>query len=232
MLTVNYINIANIDRHMYHFFKPSVSLVRQEKADQYRFFDDAKRCVFAELLLQYSFFQKIGSLKKIELDYNEFGKPFIRGKESFLYNISHAGNWVVIAYGDIPIGVDIEKICGTEEYLPIEAFTKEERDYINAAHDEDKAKRFTQTWTLKESYVKYIGTGLSTDLDSFSILIDDEIRVKKDSRIQEHLNLDCQLFQTDYYLSICSPNTATKTIMHEINLIDLIDFAHNKEMTK
>jgi len=230
MLTINYVNIANIDHNVYRFFKQSVSQVRQHQADQYRFFDDAKRCVFSEVLLQYSFFQKVGSLKKIELEYNEFGKPFIRGKEDFSYNISHSGKWVVIAYGDMPIGVDIEKICDTEEYMPVEAFTKEERDYINGVEDEDKAKRFTQTWTLKESYVKYIGTGLSTDLNSFSILIEDMIKIKGDSGIEENLKLECQLFQSDYYLSVCSAET--EMMMHEIKLIDLVDFAHNKKMTK
>ena len=227
MLVVNYVSVANIDHDTYQLLKPSVSLERQRKAEQYRFFDDAKRCVFAELLLQYSFFQKIGSLTEIELDYNEFGKPFIRGRENFSYNISHSGKWVVIAYGDMPIGVDIEQICDTEDDMPIEAFTKEERDYINEVENEDKAKRFTQTWTLKESYVKYIGTGLSTDLNSFSILIEDMIKVKGVSGIQEDLKLNCQLFQSDYYLSVCSAEK--EMTMQEIKLIDLVDFAHNKK---
>jgi len=228
MLTINYVDITNIDHSTYYFLKKSVSRDRQQKADQYRFFDDAKRCVFSELLLKYSFFQKVGSLKNVELDYNEFGKPSVRGseKEEFSFNVSHAGNWVVIAYGNVPVGVDIEKICDIEEDMPIEAFTKEEQDYIGKVTDQDRAKRFTQTWTLKESYVKYIGTGLSTDLNSFSILIDDRIKVKGASGIQENLKLDCQLFKSDYYLSTCSVEKEIR--MHEIKVIDLVDFAHNK----
>jgi len=229
MLTINYIDIANIDESIYHFLKKTVSYERQKKAAQFRYFDDAKRCIFAELLLKYSFFEKNGLSQDIELGYNEFGKPFINGSggqnEGFLYNISHSGKWVVIAYGDVPVGVDIEQICDTVEDLPIEAFTEEEKDYIGAVIDEERARRFTQTWTLKESYVKYIGTGLSTDLNSFSILIGDMIKVKGQDGIQENLELGCQLFEADYYLSICS--TQKEWLLNEIKLIDLVDFAHN-----
>lgn len=226
MLTINYINIANIDHEIYHFFKKSVSRPRQQKADQYRFFDDAKRCILSELLLQYSYYQKIGTTPEINIEYNEFGKPFIQGKNNFSFNISHSGKWVVIAYGDVPVGVDIEKVCSKEEQMPIEAFTREERAYINGVVNEDRAKRFTQTWTLKESYVKYIGTGLSTDLNSFSIVIEDTIKVKKRNGVEEKIKLECRLLEADYYLSTCS--SENKISMNEIKLIDLIDFAHNK----
>ena len=33
----------------------------------------------------------------------------------------------------------------------------------------NKTERFSQIWTLKESYIKYLGMGLSKDLNSFSI---------------------------------------------------------------
>ncbi|MCL1989331.1 MAG: 4'-phosphopantetheinyl transferase superfamily protein [Defluviitaleaceae bacterium] len=227
MVVVNYVDITNIDYELYYFFKKLVSKTRQKKADQYRFFDDAKRCVFSDLLLQYSFFQKVGSLNEIEMAYNEFGKPFIPGGKNFLYNISHSGKWVVVAYAEVPVGVDIEKIYTDQENMPIEFFTSEERAYINAAVSDERAERFTQTWTLKESYVKYIGTGLSTNLNSFSILMDDRIKVKKGNGIQEEIRLESQLFQTEYYLSICSVDEEIK--IHEISLIDLIDFAHNKK---
>jgi len=226
MLIVNYVNIANVDYDMYRLLKKSVSRTRQKKADQYYFIDDAKRCIFAELLLQYSFFQKRGSLGEVQIEYNEFGKPFIQGEEGFLYNVSHAGKWVVIAYGDVQVGVDIEKICNEQDDMPINMFAQEERAYINEVMTIDRVKRFTQMWTLKESYVKYLGTGLSTDLNSFSILVDDIIKVKARSGIQENVKLESHLLQQDYYLSTCSAEK--EVTMREIDLIDLIEFAHNK----
>jgi len=228
MLSIKYINIKNIDQDKYERFKRSVSKDRQMKASQYRFIDDAKRCICAELLLLYSWFQKTGSSAKIEYEYNEFGKPRIKGVDNFSYNLSHSGDWVVIAYSDsqAEIGVDIEKICIEEEDMPINMFTRVERAHINSAVGKERVNRFIEMWALKESYVKYIGTGLSTDLNSFSILIEDEIKISRRDGIQESVKFEHCLFQTNYYLATCSHEDEIE--MSEIGLKELTEFIQER----
>jgi len=225
MLVLNYIDITAINDGAYHFLKGAVSTERQLLANQFVFLDDAKRCVLSELLLQYSFLRTKKTILDVEIVRNAYGKPSLAGMSDFSYNISHSGKWVVIAYGEIEteIGLDIEEINFDQGDLPIHAFTRIEQAYITAVFDEkERVRRFTQLWTLKESYVKYIGTGLSTDLDSFSVLMREPIKVQDGSRVQEDIHLKHCLFQEDYYLSVCSREE--KMVIHEVTPRELMEF--------
>jgi len=230
MLVINNIDLTTVGNEVYNLLKSEVSEKRQRMASQYVFFDDAKRCILAELLLQYSFYLKTGSLKNIEIEHNPYGKPYVVGEEGFSFNLTHSGKWVAIAYGGagMEIGLDIEEICFEQDDLPIHAFTVQEQTYINAASDQgERVRRFTQMWTLKESYVKYIGTGFSTDLDSFSISMGETIEVQSSRQIQENVSFKNCLFQNDYYLSLCS--SEENVVFQQINLEDLMRFIYEKK---
>ena len=99
------------------------------------------------------------------------GKPRIAGQDQFHYNLSHSGNRVVIAYGDSPVGADVQQMHmdAGKEALAKQFFTKEEQAYVFQCPELTEA-RFYQVWTGKESYLKYLGTGLKKSLESFSIL--------------------------------------------------------------
>ena len=58
--------------------------------------------------------EKLGiSPQALVLEKNENGKPTVQGHPAFYFNLSHAGDYVVLAHGDVPLGVDIEQIrCG------------------------------------------------------------------------------------------------------------------------
>ena len=147
---------------LYHSASPE----RKARADRYRNIEDGRRCLAAEALLRYALGTTAYTIEK-----NPQGKPRIAGREDFHYNLSHAGNWVVIAYCSEEVGIDIEKISWNngKERLARRFFTKNEQDYVFQA-DARQPQRFFQIWTGKESYLKFLGTGLSKALDSFDVL--------------------------------------------------------------
>ena len=203
MLNINCFNIETIDDDTYCLFRNAISKERRRKADRFRFINDSKRCICAELLLRYSLFQALGRLDEPKIVYNEFGKPFVNHIAGFSYNLSHSGKWVVIAYGSTEIGIDIEEIQTVEENIYDKYFTEEEKNYICTTTEAEHKKRFTQIWTLKESYIKYLGTGIFTELHSFSVnAIEGVVRTQAEG-IQKGLRLKSCLFDTDYYLSVC-----------------------------
>lgn len=227
MTVINCVNITKIDSDNYQLFRNAVSEDRRMKADRYHFLEDSKRCICAELLLQYSLFQTFGRFIKIDTVYNEFGKPFMNHMNGFSYNLSHSGKWVVIAFGRTEIGIDIEEIQRGQENIADKFFTEGEKKFICAVNKEEQAKRFTQIWTLKESYIKFLGTGLSTSLNSFSVNAIDGVVANQYGEIQKGIRLKSYRFNTDYYLSICS--IEEEVVISEIILKDLIQFISRYE---
>lgn len=112
---------------------------------------------------------------KIEFQYSENGKPLLVPPLDMAFNLSHSGDWVVLAFGrNRNIGVDVEKIKWTADVLPIASryFSEEEIALIKNATD--KHTVFFQLWARKEAYVKACGSTLFSELGHFSVPIADE----------------------------------------------------------
>lgn len=221
-MKINCINIANINNDHYQIFRNSVSGERKQKADRYHFINDSKRSICAELLLQYSLYQSFRHIVPLDIGYNKFGKPFLNNIRDFSYNLSHSGDWVVIAYGNSEVGIDIEKIHIGKEYNLDHYFSAEEKSYLHSATGAERNQRFIQLWTLKESYLKYIGTGLSTKLDSFSVNAINGILTFSNNEIQSDIRLKSYRFDSDYYMSICSMEK--NIIINKISIDQMIQF--------
>ena len=84
------------------------------------------------------------------------------------FNVSHAGDYVVGVVSDCEVGCDIEKAVDAPLEIAERYFFAEEYEYIKSAADKDRA--FFTLWTLKESYMKMTGRGMSLALDSFEII--------------------------------------------------------------
>lgn len=102
---------------------------------------------------------------------NDYGKPALAGAPPDLaFNVSHAGNLVVLAVTrGGALGVDTE---GVESRMTIDDladryFAREEADDLRAQPAGLRQQRFFEYWTLKESYIKARGMGLSLPLDRF-----------------------------------------------------------------
>ncbi len=116
---------------------------------------------------------------KDEIIYNEYGKPYLKNNEVY-FNISHSGIYTVLVICSNEVGVDIEKIAMHEKVIA-KVCTDEEKKLIKNAED------FTKVWVKKESYVKFLGIGLSYGLKNVDTLKNNNFIIKK---------ID------DYYISI------------------------------
>lgn len=144
---------------------------RQQKANRYLRKEDAQRCIVADGLLRYALTQATGS-DQHPLACTPEGKPFLPGQERVHFNISHSGRWVTIAWTDRPVGIDVETIQwdDSKEQLSRRFFHPDEHTGLFAVSGSERAMRFFEIWTRKESYLKYLGTGLCRPLNSFSVL--------------------------------------------------------------
>ena len=158
------ININHLDDPMQN--KRLLELVgtqRGEKVLRYRMPDDRKRSLGAGIIIKKILNEN--GLSESDLKYSENGKPVA---DNLFFNVSHAGDYVVGVSSDCEVGCDIEKIVSAPLEIAEHYFNGTEREYIKAADDKNRA--FFTLWTLKESYMKMTGKGMSLSLDSFEIL--------------------------------------------------------------
>jgi 4'-phosphopantetheinyl transferase len=96
------------------------------------------------------------------------------------FNLSHSVDMVLCVVGDAPIGCDIEKVVDAPFEVAEHYFKPKERRYIaEGSNDNEKCRRFFRLWTMKESYLKMTGSGMSVslshievDLNTFTLLYD------------------------------------------------------------
>lgn len=88
------------------------------------------------------------------------GAPYLHGKVNMFCSISHKNGLLIFAYSSKPIGIDIESL--NNKLKNINAlkyfFRKDEMQLLRK--ETDFSFLFGCSWSLKESYVKCLGTGL------------------------------------------------------------------------
>lgn len=211
------INIKNITAGDYNKLKQLISEERIQRASRFHFKDDSYRCIIAGVLLRYCLPDTFES--DIAIDYNPFGKPRISNLEDFHFNISHSGSWVVIAYGHSNVGVDIERINAEKLSILDWVLSNDERKYIYSASADQRFSRFIRIWSAKESYIKYLGTGLSTPMNSFSVSISKRTVHDTNRIYNPSLCLNSLQYTKDYFISICTEEKVTdirEVFIHDI----------------
>jgi len=124
---------------------------------------------------------------------NPYGRPEIANDDhiarKIVFNISHTQSLIVFGVTCCnALGVDTENV--RIRTAPIEIagnfFSCSEVDELHTHSVEARQERFFQYWTLKESYIKARGMGLSIPLDQFAFHIQEERRISVS--MQRNLN--------------------------------------------
>jgi len=136
---------------------------RRQKALSYRYDIDRYNCAKSYLLLKDLLLTHFGIDDYFKFGYGPYGKPFLVNYPDVHFNISHCHKAIFCAVGDTPIGVDIEEIQ-YDKALAKQIFSDTEIIRINGS--DNPSVEFTKLWTMKESYLKLIGSGLTDDLKS------------------------------------------------------------------
>jgi len=106
---------------------------------------------------------------------NAYGRPSISNAgaqaRAISFNLSHTRRLVALAISSArELGIDTEDLGA--RVAPAEVadryFARAEVQELNALPPERRSERFFQYWTLKESYIKARGRGLSIPLDAFA----------------------------------------------------------------
>ena len=196
MIKVAYSNVSNLDLSNTFRLLPKS---RKEKVNHFRFEKDKKLSAGAYFLLDKML--KEEDITKPTFKIDKYGKAYISNYENIYFNLSHSGKLVSCAISDMEIGVDVEYNDPSID-LNIAKHYFYNSEYENIMKSKNPSNEFFKYWALKESYMKYTGLGFNLPLDSFEIIIDDEITLKNKKQLKFNL-FDIG----DYKLATCCKYT-------------------------
>lgn len=111
-----------------------------------------------------------------QLGFNDYGKPYLKNHSDIFFNISHCHQLAVCTVAKSEVGIDAEDIRSWHPRVVKRVFTEKESEFLNQSSNKNEA--FFRIWTLKESFVKAIGIGISYPMKTCEFLFEgDEITV-------------------------------------------------------
>jgi 4'-phosphopantetheinyl transferase len=153
-------------------FQDSVSsLIRfllpaeMNRANRYHFSKDKSRFVICRMVLKFLLAKQTGlDVNKIVLDNDSNKKPYLSSHPSVFFNVTHAGDYAIIAIAKEPVGIDIEYINRKFEFSEIISYTLSNTEIDKLLNSDNKLHTFYTYWTRKEAIVKATGKGISDNL--------------------------------------------------------------------
>lgn len=212
-----------ISKKMYNDIILNIKENKRKQVSKIIQYDDKLRAIFGEMLV----LTVLSELLKI--DYNEItrvkgncGKPYLMEYDDVHYNISHSGNWVVMVVDNEPVGIDIEEIKPFDLRIAKRFFSDMENSFLDEVEGMKKLDYFFDLWTLKESFLKKVGFGLTLPLNSFSIIKEDENSIRLSGNYDSK-NFFRQYFIDKYYkFSVCASNCSFPKKVFIIDYTSLI----------
>lgn len=164
-----------VDPHLLKQFQDLLSDQEREREGSFRFHKDRVRYRVTRALVR-TVLSKYVALRPEHWCFSEntYGRPTIANDiaeaKQLSFNIAHSGTVIVLAITKTAkLGVDIERVEEKSVLLELadRYFSRTEADSLRALPETEKPGRFFEYWTLKESYIKARGLGLSLPLDQF-----------------------------------------------------------------
>lgn len=158
-------------------YKNVLSEYEHKRKDSFRFEPDRKRFIASRMILR--------KILGLYLDYparnlifktGSHGKPYLApaGNDfpDIHFNLSHSGNLIAFAFSSSsPVGIDIEATrtgIRTETLVRRFFHPAEYSEFLKLSETAQRDFLFRR-WTVREAFLKGLGTGLSTPPESFYI---------------------------------------------------------------
>ena len=148
-------------------FEAVLDAGEQKRASSYHHDKDKTRFILCRGALRFLLGRYMGrEAADIKFVLGKNYKPFVQttGEHEFHYNVTHSGDWILIAIANTPVGIDTEYIDADfsfTEVLPV-CFKKDEINFIQKAKEPIPA--FYLLWTRKEALTKATTKGIDNDL--------------------------------------------------------------------
>ncbi len=107
-----------------------------------------------------------------KISYGSYGKPSLADYPQVYYNLSHGEGITACCICKSECGIDVERVREYPVRVIRRAFSEREKALIENASEDERDLLFFRLWTLKESYVKALGIGISYPLSKAEFSFD------------------------------------------------------------
>lgn len=134
----------------------------RQRVAGYHFSADALRYAASRYWLRRVLARHLGSRPQdVAFSYGEFGKPALQHSVALHFSVSHTDGMTLIAIGDAPLGVDVEKLRTWNEAASRPPyFQPHELARIAACEPGKRDALCWSLWTAKEALLKATGDGM------------------------------------------------------------------------
>lgn len=153
------------DKNLLMRVLPLLSNERKEKALSYRFYEDKLRSAVVYVLLRYGLKKEYFQEEIPEFTYGSTGKPYLKDKRDIYFNFSHSKGVAACMIDIQEVGIDVQERFIFEQGIVDQICSGNEKALFNNTKDNDKARLLNRLWVLKEAYTKYLGTGITIELE-------------------------------------------------------------------
>jgi 4'-phosphopantetheinyl transferase len=192
-----------------------------EKINRYVRPVDTQRSLMGELMVRTILGRRLQVAgNSLVIDYSDKGKPHLKHHPGIHFNISHSGQWVVCAISAQPVGIDVEVIRPYKLKIAKRFFSPEEYGNLMNKDENERIGYFFELWTLKESYLKALGKGLTLALNSFTVSGSDGTFAIKAG--DESVDCSLRLYELDeeHKVAVCA---FEEVMQQEITVMTLHD---------
>ncbi|MPM79781.1 4'-phosphopantetheinyl transferase Sfp [bioreactor metagenome] len=99
--------------------------------------------------------------ENVRFSFGKHSKPYLED-EKLWFNISHSGKMVAVVISEEPVGVDVERNFAFNPRLAKKICNNSEMRFLEKSSDKDSL--LTKLWTIKESFLKASGEGITVNI--------------------------------------------------------------------
>lgn len=153
--------------------------------------------------------------KPFDVSYEAGGKPFLPEFPDIHFNLSHSGDYVCCTIGNEPVGADLQKYTAVKDNFAKRFFTKKDNQMLEACSGEQRGKLFFRMWSIKESYIKFTGKGMSQGLNSFEIDWERKAIIQEEKKEPDAFYEELS-FLPGYSFCVCFGNPGQEAVWQEV----------------
>ena len=105
------------------------------------------------------------SVGEYTVEYRGNEKPLLISSSGLHFNISHSGDLVALALSDKEVGCDVQEIRPYNPRVAKRNYCEKETEFIENSLGKDES--FIRLWALKESVLKFDGSGIAGGLSNY-----------------------------------------------------------------